>query len=436
MNIQLILFRHGKAESLKSGGRDEDRALTESGKADLRKTISGLRELIAPNQEVHLWASPKLRATQTAYILSEGLDLHEIQCFDFISRGDYFDLTSELATLKSPCTVIIVGHEPYLGEWSKSLCGRLIPLAKSSAVSFSLNASYPQTGDIEWLLQLNNPGPDRKKSLMNEYRKVLMFYLSEISKTKIAFLKAPEDAETAHQFRIAIRQVRSLLSFIRPLLNEEKYELIQDQLRNLANKIGYLRELDVITEEWRLFTGSHINIPVISTAFIEVLEKERAGQMAELLLLFNANAPLAGLHDLWMLLLDPGWESGAESNRTYADYVDDRFNTLLKKAKKELKGIDLKDIRRTHKLRISIKKLRYDAAILKPKVKREIKFADNLKELQDRLGQICDAERAVLILSDLRSKYRELSIDYESGILAGHLITGADKMAGEYKWLR
>jgi len=431
MTVQLILVRHGSAENLKPEGKDEDRQLTESGKSELIARMADLRELINPNQEIHLWSSILLRAVETADILAQGLGLSKIVHFDFINRGDLVDLTNEIATLKSPCAVIAIGHEPSLGDWSKSICGYRIPFDKGLAASIRLSALSPLTGEMEWLLPLKKPVLNRRKPLKSEYQKLLVFYFSDVSKAKYEFLKTPEDPETAHQFRIKIRQMRSLISFIKPLMDEEKYQLIQSRLRSLTNRFGGLRELDAIMEEWLLLTEKHADCPDVCTALREVIEKERRGQVAELRKLYMTEQPFNKLEDIWGLIIEASWEFDEKTNRLYGEYIDGRINKLLKKTEKDFKSIDLKDIEKTHKLRINIKKLRYNLAILEPKIKRKTQIMNNLKMLQYKLGLICDAHRDELILSELRTRYDEKTFHYESGLLAGYLIAKSDRIEEE-----
>jgi CHAD domain-containing protein len=284
---------------------------------------------------------------------------------------------------------------------------------------------------MEWLLPLRKPVLDRGKPLRSEYQKLLVFYFSEVSKAKRTFLKTPEDPEAAHQFRIKIRQMRSLISFIKPLMDQEKYQLIQSRLRRLTNRFSNLRELDAIMEEWLLLTEKHADYPDVSTAFGEVIEKERLRQVTELLKLYRADQSFIGLEDIWVLIIEASWELDEKMNGLYGEYIDSRINKLLKKAESDFKSIDFIDKEKTHKLRIGIKKLRYDMAILEPKIKRKTQIMNNLKMLQYKLGLICDAHRDELILSELRTRYDEKTFHYESGLLSGYLIAKSDRIEEE-----
>lgn len=432
MNLDLILFRHGKAESGNAATEDLKRALTEEGKEELRKSMTHFRAFMKPNQEIHLWSSPLLRAVQTAEIISEEFGIAEILQFEFIGNGDYFDLNSELGLLKQPATVIIVGHDPYLSEWSKNIFGYQIPFKKGAAASFALRSLSPLAGDLECLISSEVPRPDPKKPLKEEYQKILTHCLSEVLKMKNLFLLRPEDPETAHQFRVKIRQIRSLISFIKPLLNQEDYGKVQDDLRNLANRFGYLREIDVLEEEWNTLIESRSDTFSDSTAFLSALKKERSNQQSQLQAQFGNSASSSVFNNLWVRLIEFPWENDSKKQILYAEFITARFKKWLSKARKELKKMEANDPKAIHSLRIRLKKLRYALTILEPALnKNNNRLVLNLKKLQDKLGIICDAQRDRIILKDLRLKYRKTSFHYESGVLEGYLISRAEQITKE-----
>lgn len=136
MISELIFIRHGKAEEEKADLDDASRELTEKGKDELKKNMPKLRLFLQTDQDYCFWSSPKLRAKQTAKIIARELPVKNIIYFDFISNGDFSGFCSELAKIMEPVSVVIVGHDPHLSDWSEKICGFRLPFKKGAAAGF------------------------------------------------------------------------------------------------------------------------------------------------------------------------------------------------------------------------------------------------------------------------------------------------------------
>src|SRR5688572_30200435 len=79
--MKVLLIRHGKAEehnlvSSLSPKKDAQRALTETGRRDMRKAAKGLRKL-APDISI-IATSPLLRARETAEIVAKVFGVKDV----------------------------------------------------------------------------------------------------------------------------------------------------------------------------------------------------------------------------------------------------------------------------------------------------------------------------------------------------------------------
>mgnify|MGYP002777063883 CR=1 FL=1 len=119
--FELYLIRHGLAGEHGSYANDDERPLTEEGKQKTKQVANRLMELGL--QFDLILTSPLVRARQTADILlAVGLSKH-LEEFDALADGN---LESWLTWLKSwqPGSyrrLALVGHEPSLSQWAKSL---------------------------------------------------------------------------------------------------------------------------------------------------------------------------------------------------------------------------------------------------------------------------------------------------------------------------
>ena len=155
MAIDLILLRHGIAEERNPDHEDHSRKLTEKGERKLRDTLPSLLPFIDLGEEVLIWTSPLIRAKETAKILSNVLKVAEIQEYDFIGDGDFMDFLTELKTLDflRKRTLIVVGHEPFLSEWSYELSSTRLPYKKGAAAGFRVSSMDISDAELVWFLQ-------------------------------------------------------------------------------------------------------------------------------------------------------------------------------------------------------------------------------------------------------------------------------------------
>jgi phosphohistidine phosphatase len=132
-DFELYIMRHGIAEDRGAGVPDDaSRALTPEGKEKMREIAAGLDRI-----EVKLnWvvSSPLVRAHQTARIVAETLSSKpplEL-CAALEPGGSPEKLAAFLSQHPERRSVMVVGHEPDLGE----LAARLIGAGRSAIMPF------------------------------------------------------------------------------------------------------------------------------------------------------------------------------------------------------------------------------------------------------------------------------------------------------------
>lgn len=151
--MEIILMRHGQAEEQREGRPDEGRCLTGEGRQRLEKALPGCRRYLDRQTPVLIWSSPLLRAVQTAEILASGLQVKNIRQFDFLASGRFETFAGELAGIADDACLILIGHLPYLSEWSQLICGLDLPFKKGAAAGFRIASLTPLRGDLLWFAQ-------------------------------------------------------------------------------------------------------------------------------------------------------------------------------------------------------------------------------------------------------------------------------------------
>jgi phosphohistidine phosphatase len=110
---RLILLRHGKAEADAPTGQDFDRALTGRGRRDVALVA---RELAAAGQAPDLaLVSPAARAKETWEAAAPFFPDTEVEWAPTLYHIDPQGIL-DLASRQAPRVVMVVGHNPGLGE--------------------------------------------------------------------------------------------------------------------------------------------------------------------------------------------------------------------------------------------------------------------------------------------------------------------------------
>lgn len=107
--MQIILWRHGEAEAKET---DSDRSLTEKGRQQAQKTARFIDNYFPKKREI--WISPLKRSQETAsYLNFKGVILEK----DFlIPSYPLSAIKTHLYQQKPDTNLIVVGHQPWLGE--------------------------------------------------------------------------------------------------------------------------------------------------------------------------------------------------------------------------------------------------------------------------------------------------------------------------------
>lgn len=135
--MDIILFRHGKAQDRALGLPDFGRRLIPTGRERTLKALDFLRERLQPSLHIDIYTSPAARALETAQLLLEGLALKEpLRILPGIYSGDGKELFASLVQQEEHVLALVVGHEPDLGFFCRHMTG---------------HTAYFKTSGLAWL---------------------------------------------------------------------------------------------------------------------------------------------------------------------------------------------------------------------------------------------------------------------------------------------
>jgi phosphohistidine phosphatase len=169
--MKLYILRHGEAAEHGDPRykNDADRPLTGKGIQRTKALAHTLRQLDITFDVI--FSSPLIRARETAEIVERGLRLHgrlELT-HDLAPSGDVEKLVHQINKLRpTPESVLLVGHEPYLGSLISLFCTGgshlSLTLKKGGLCRMeveSLRAS--RCASLEWLIPPRVLGPKRPR---------------------------------------------------------------------------------------------------------------------------------------------------------------------------------------------------------------------------------------------------------------------------------
>ncbi|MFT6905576.1 MAG: phosphohistidine phosphatase [Oleiphilaceae bacterium] len=137
--MKLYIMRHAQASF--SAPSDRERPITESGIKQTNDLLLANRDQIS---DINLiWCSDLLRAKQTAGLVSEALKIEAIEKLFLSPDGDIRQVLVELDKLSSDDCLLVVSHQPLVGELVSSLLNgnsnRAHPYATSEVLALELD---------------------------------------------------------------------------------------------------------------------------------------------------------------------------------------------------------------------------------------------------------------------------------------------------------
>lgn len=197
--------------------------------------------------------------------------------------------------------------------------------------------------------------------------------------------------EAVHQCRVATRRLRSDLRTLRPVLEERWTNVIDRELRWIADLLGDLRDLDVLTERiLQRVVDLAPDDQKVGAALLAVLAKERdiaADALHRAMASHRYARLLDGLVDAAdaPAVIDPQ----RQATDVVVELVRDPWQSLRKKARKALDhGSPVDEL---HEVRIRSKRARYAFDVAAIVIHDAGAHTKRVAALQDELGELHDA---------------------------------------------
>jgi CHAD domain-containing protein len=230
----------------------------------------------------------------------------------------------------------------------------------------------------------------------DEAAKIILRQMLEVIRANEAGIKADIDTEYLHDFRIAIRRTRSLLSQVKGIFPVEETERFKKDFRTLGKLSNELRDLDVYLlseEKYRSALPEEMREDI--GPLFNYLRERRVAALKKVVKGLKSKTYGDVTRD-WETFLGQPSAKKKEAPNAAVPVIDIARRRIYKRYRRVLNdGTYILDHTRDellHDLRLECKKLRYLMeffACLFPR-KKVSRLINQLKRLQDNLGEFTD----------------------------------------------
>lgn len=217
------------------------------------------------------------------------------------------------------------------------------------------------------------------------------------------------DVEGVHQVRVGLRRFRSALSLFKAYLPSDQRAWMSGEAQWVLGELGMARDLDAFMVDVLAPLRARRGLGSAVALLEEAAQKSRAAVQRRVCAVLDSRryARFLGRLDAW--LSGEGWRAsrsvGAKNSdgALAKDFARKALNKRLGKILARGPRLDRRPIEELHRLRIAIKKVRYNIDGMQSVLdrRRVAKLAAALKTLQDDLGHLNDLAMAETMLPQL-----------------------------------
>ncbi|MFA0816628.1 MAG: CHAD domain-containing protein [Anaerofustis sp.] len=316
------------------------------------------------------------------------------------------------------CSLVALAHELSLRHSLRyECCGMTERALMSDDESDTIQAKQENSAD------LRDPG-SRDAAMI-----LLAPKIPQILQAQHHFLLHPDNPESIHQLRVRIRQTRALLSFFRPILQDEQYEFLNTTLRDFANRFSPLREYDVLSEQWIQFRTEHPQLALQKSCLHSFLRRKRQSELKNAFAYLSSAQSTSLIFGIWQEILD--LSVNEKGTVGFSDFSKKRLKKWTDSFESGLKKLTRQDATFTHSLRILGKKIRYVHEAMDDTNKEKKPASLRFKAMQTTLGEISDANRNREILTEASRRSKDCELIYEIGLILGYQASRSQELMSE-----
>ena len=330
--------------------------------------------------------------TRTSYKLETGDSLVELA----LDRGEARAKRRKTPIREAELELIKGDPEVLLGIQPGAFCraGRAFVSHDQGGAGLSAAPQNTRGAPRNHSRQGQAGGCQKRPELRRGLRRNLALGCEQIIHNRTVVLET-DQAEGAHQLRVGLTRLRAAHRALKPLLDTPAFHQLEDDARAIARAVGELRDADVLIEDIYAPVAGAVPDQQGFDALHRALQSHRARQA-------GLGAPcLRGEQWSRLLLSLVLWPAMLETDpslqqQSIEDYAKQALKKRWKKVAKCGRAIERLEPEEKHKMRRSLKKLRYMTEFFAPIFpSKDVKpFVKQLKALQDVFGYVNDVRMA------------------------------------------
>ncbi|MGH9459645.1 MAG: CHAD domain-containing protein [Vicinamibacteria bacterium] len=230
-----------------------------------------------------------------------------------------------------------------------------------------------------------------------EVARILVLDLLDDAVTAAERLENPDDTEALHDFRVALRRLRSSIRAYRPYLKDGVSKKIRKELRSLASSTNTARDVEVqlawlAAQSDKLSENERRGLTWLVKWLHEKNDEPNAERFERVTAhLARIQRALTKSLSSWRVHLNE-----ARTGNSFREVIGSLIEKQLDSLSAQLRAIaSADDDAQVHAARISAKRLRYLLEPMSRPVRQARSPVRQLKELQDVLGDLHDANLLV-----------------------------------------
>lgn len=282
---------------------------------------------------------------------------------------------------------------------------------QNTTINFASTLEEHQIPSIPFPKPLKTPGVSPDDTLAEASRKILFFHFSHMLDHETG-TRLGENIEELHDMRVAVRRMRSAFLVLGDVFQPKTTRKFNKSLRKIGRALGKVRDLDVLLEQLNVYRGTLSSdakngLDLLVQSWQTDLKQFRS----ELIELLDSAAYLNFKEDFNVFLQSPGMGVNLAHPTGIANQlVRHVLPSIVYGRMANVMAFDRRilfaSIQELHALRIEFKQFRYTLEFFKEVLEPAVaEIIDEIKTLQDHLGELNDAHVACQILTTFLNEF-------------------------------
>jgi CHAD domain-containing protein len=266
------------------------------------------------------------------------------------------------------------------------------------------------TGNLPVIKPMKKPGIQAADPIAEAARKTLRFHFAEMLRHEQG-TRIGEDVEELHDMRVATRRMRVAFDVFNGVFERKLQKRLLKQLRSVGRSLGRVRDLDVFIEKGKAYLGS---LPPERQSglgpLFEAWEEQRTQARDRLIKFLDGPDYQQFLFAFHEFVSTPGMGVKADEVQGVRYLVRHAAPILIYDRLADVRAYETilegASIEQFHALRIEFKRLRYTLEYLREVLGEGAdEVIEDVKKVQDHLGDLNDADVACAILNDFLQRW-------------------------------